>query len=82
MLTISFRMAFDEPIRTPSVSSGEGDQTKLSDTFRQWTHKTCSRDFLHKRLPILTWILGYNLNTFIYDLVAGITCGLTVGELF
>ena len=40
--------------------------------------KVCSRKFLYNRLPILTWICGYNLEMLLCDTIAGVTTALTV----
>ncbi|KAK9874718.1 hypothetical protein WA026_005535 [Henosepilachna vigintioctopunctata] len=34
--------------------------------------------YIYRRLPILTWIPNYDLNTFLYDFVSGVTVGLIV----
>lgn len=35
-------------------------------------------ELLRRRLPILTWLPTYNWNFCVFDLIAGITVGLTV----
>lgn len=41
-------------------------------------NKVCSRKFLSNRLPLLTWIIGYNLEMLLCDTIAGVTTALTV----
>lgn len=45
---------------------------------KQRIRRTCTKKTLYKRLPILTWLPKYNGQSFLGDLVAGITVGLTV----
>ena len=40
--------------------------------------KLCSKKFLSNRLPLLTWIVGYNLEMLLCDTIAGVTTALTV----
>ena len=41
-------------------------------------NKVCSKKFLSNRLPLLTWIIGYNLEMLLCDTIAGVTTALTV----
>jgi len=38
----------------------------------------CDGDLLAKRLPIIGWLKGYDSNSFVADMLAGLTVGLTV----
>ena len=40
--------------------------------------KTCSKEQMHKKLPITQWLPKYKLENVVPDLLAGITVGLTV----
>ena len=40
--------------------------------------KVCSKKFLLHRLPILSWIVSYNLEMLLCDTIAGVTTALTV----
>lgn len=55
---------------------------KKNPSHKKWlcerVKKTCTRKLLYKRIPILSWLPQYRLNTAIADLVAGFTVGLTV----
>ena len=37
----------------------------------------CTVEFLRRRFPILKWLPNYNWNFAVYDVIAGITVGLT-----
>ena len=54
-------------------SENLGWRKKTKSKFRQ----TFSVDLLKRRLPILTWLPTYNLDMGVYDIIAGITVGLT-----
>ncbi|KAJ8916082.1 hypothetical protein NQ315_004448, partial [Exocentrus adspersus] len=45
---------------------------------RRKAQNACSKKMLYRRLPILSWLPGYDSSMAIGDLVAGITVGLTV----
>ena len=55
---------------------------KPSNDVRQFTKraysKVCSKKFLLHRLPILSWIVSYNLEMLLCDTIAGVTTALTV----
>jgi len=38
----------------------------------------CTVELLRRRLPILTWLPSYTWNFAVYDVIAGITVGLTI----
>jgi len=60
---------------TSSVSpKTESEAINLTSRAKQ----CCSRKRILRTFPILTWIKSYNLTCFIFDLIAGITVGLTV----
>lgn len=40
--------------------------------------KTCTKEQLHRKLPICEWLPKYNSEKAVSDLLAGITVGLTV----
>lgn len=42
------------------------------------SQRSRAKQFLNKRIPILTWIKDYNMEFGIQDLIAGITLGLTI----
>ena len=79
----------DEKTMDPLLEEAKRDnpQKKLkTETFseemvnvvKQTSSRVCSRKFLINRLPILTWILGYNLEMLVCDTIAGVTTALTV----
>lgn len=39
---------------------------------------SCNVDLLRRRLPIVGWLPNYNLNYSVFDLIAGVTVGLTI----
>lgn len=55
---------------------------KESEEVVEFVQKTCAKiftkKFLIQRLPILSWILTYNLETLLCDTIAGVTTALTV----
>ena len=51
---------------------------EMVNVVKQTSSRVCSRKFLMNRLPILTWILGYNLEMLVCDTIAGVTTALTV----
>ena len=79
----------DEKTMDPLLEEAKRDnlQKKLkTETFsaemmnvvKQTSRRVCSRKFLINRLPILTWIVGYNLEMLLCDTIAGVTTALTV----
>ncbi|XP_023727084.1 sodium-independent sulfate anion transporter isoform X3 [Cryptotermes secundus] len=38
----------------------------------------CTKEFLHRRFPITTWLPQYNFSAFIQDMLAGLTVALTL----
>jgi hypothetical protein len=40
--------------------------------------KTCTVELLKKRFPIVTWLPTYNWSMFVFDMIAGLTVGLTL----
>ena len=51
---------------------------QVMDVARRTCDKVCSKKFLLHRLPILSWILSYNLEKLMCDTIAGVTTALTV----
>ena len=51
---------------------------EMMTVMKRTTGRVCSRKFLINRLPILTWIVGYNLEMLLCDTIAGVTTALTV----
>jgi sodium-independent sulfate anion transporter 11 len=39
---------------------------------------SCNVDLLRRRLPIVGWLPNYNWNYSVFDLIAGVTVGLTI----
>nr|CAD7588522.1 unnamed protein product [Timema genevievae] len=74
------------------VTSGQGIPASAQDSeYRPWwcsvpgtTMSSCRwrpgtlRKVVRRNIPILTWLPKYNLDTFVSDLIAGVTVGLTV----
>ena len=54
------------------------DSEKMLKAVKQTGNKVCSRKFLSNRLPLLKWIIGYNLEMLMCDTIAGVTTALTV----
>ena len=40
--------------------------------------RSCTKKQLNRKLPITDWLPKYNVEYFVFDLIAGITVGLTV----
>ena len=54
-------------------SERQGWKRKARSTVKE----TFSVGLLRRRIPILTWLPTYNWNFAVYDIIAGITVGLT-----
>lgn len=68
-------------IKAPNSNNNEDfheEFPNLCNTLRQCPGKCCSKKALKSRLPILEWLQKYNISTLAYDIVAGISVGLTV----
>ena len=59
-------------IKTEKFSS------EITTAVKRNASKVCSKKFLYNRLPILTWLFGYNLEMLLCDTIAGVTTALTV----
>ncbi len=58
----------------------EPSPSKLNKVWRKVEDKaveTCTVNLLRRKFPVLIWMPTYNWNVALYDLVAGITVGLT-----
>ena len=64
------------------ITPSEQKQQTISLGWRKKTkskiEKTCTVELLKKRLPIVTWLPTYNWSMFIFDMIAGVTVGLTL----
>lgn len=49
-----------------------------SPSKRRFRKQSKLRRFLHKRVPLSKWIVEYNSEKAVADLIAGVTVGLTV----
>ena len=56
----------------------EKDSERMMKAVKQAGNKVCSRKFLSNRLPLLKWIIGYNMEMLMCDTIAGVTTALTV----
>ena len=64
---------------TYSENSHDSEQSHSNmDRLKSVAKSVCSRKQLYKKLPILTWLPKYDLQTGVSDLIAGVTVGLTV----
>lgn len=70
----------------PSSEATLSEHTPTSDKSKSlgWKKRTKSKfqntftiELLKRRLPITVWLPTYNWNMFTYDIIAGITVGLT-----
>lgn len=69
---------FDFPaIDTDMNSNLKGTQYGWQNKARSKVKGMCTVGLLRRRLPFLTWLPSYNCNFCIYDVIAGITVGLT-----
>ncbi|XP_033611671.1 sodium-independent sulfate anion transporter-like isoform X2 [Cryptotermes secundus] len=60
----------------PACSSKAAD-TVTSCTVRE-VSEMCTKDLVHRRFPITTWLPQYNFSTFVQDMLAGLTVALTL----
>lgn len=61
------------PTSDKSKSRTEGWRKRTKSKFQN----TFTIELLKRRLPIVTWLPTYNWSMFTYDIIAGITVGLT-----
>ena len=59
-------------------SKKDAEETDLMQLATRTCNKICSKKFLIQRLPILSWIVNYNLEMLLCDTIAGVTTALTV----
>ena len=52
--------------------------TEILTVLLFYSRKTCSKKNLYKKVPILSWLPKYDVETGVADLIAGLTVGLTV----
>ena len=50
----------------------------LTSCIQSEVSEMCTKKFLHRRLPITTWLPKYNFSTFGQDMLAGLTVALTL----
>ena len=63
---------------TKVKSENDKFSEEMMKVVRRTGNKLCSKKFLSNRLPLLTWIVGYNLEMLLCDTIAGVTTALTV----
>ena len=51
---------------------------KSKKQYRKRLKETFNTELLYRRLPIVTWLPTYNWSFAVFDLIAGITVGLTI----
>ena len=71
----------DNEYENSSIKVKEGNEKfseEMMKVVRRTGNKLCSKKFLSNRLPLLTWIVGYNLEMLLCDTIAGVTTALTV----
>ncbi|XP_057371308.1 sodium-independent sulfate anion transporter-like isoform X2 [Daphnia carinata] len=74
--------SFANPSNDHFFLSKSRDQSKVNGSTRkkrwQKIKGACNMQLVRRRLPIVQWLPSYNWNYVLFDLIAGITVGLTI----
>ena len=66
------------PLHEFSSKKATDDERDVKQIASRTCSKICRKKFLIQRLPILSWIVNYNLEMLLCDTIAGVTTALTV----
>ena len=66
------------PLHEFNPKKATDDERDVKQIATRTCNKICSKKFLIQRLPILSWIVNYNLEMLLCDTIAGVTTALTV----
>jgi hypothetical protein len=78
LLNVIFCLLGQDPLQSQKTSFPSEAADAITSCIQTEVSEMCTKEFVHRRFPVTTWLPQYTFSTLVQDMLAGLTVALTL----